>query len=187
MLKIDGKPAERPQHMIMRVAVGIHGEDLDAAIETYNLLSEKWFTHASPTLFNAATPRPQLSRYSVLFTNPFCKLILIYCLLSCFLLTMKDDSIDGIYETLKQCAIISKSAGGIGLNIHCIRATGSYIAGTNGISNGLVPMLRVYNNTARYVDQGGNKVIVFPCQIANCIVLICGFWYLETWSLCHLS
>ncbi|XP_046448198.1 ribonucleoside-diphosphate reductase large subunit-like [Daphnia pulex] len=137
LLKIDGKPVERPQHLMMRVAVGIHGEDIDAAIETYNLLSEKWFTHASPTLFYAATPRPQLS--------------------SCFLLTMKDDSIDGIYETLKQCAIISKSAGGIGLNVHCIRATGSYIAGTNGISNGLVPMLRVYNNTARYVDQGGNK------------------------------
>lgn len=137
LLKISGKPVERPQHMMMRVSVGIHGDDLEAAIETYNLLSEKWFTHASPTLFNAATPRPQLS--------------------SCFLLTMKDDSIDGIYETLKQCAIISKSAGGIGLNIHCIRATGSYIAGTNGISNGLVPMLRVYNNTARYVDQGGNK------------------------------
>jgi len=137
LLKIDGKQVERPQHLLMRVAVGIHGEDLDAAIETYNLLSERWFTHASPTLFNAATPRPQLS--------------------SCFLLTMKDDSIDGIYETLKQCAIISKSAGGIGLNIHCIRGTGSYIAGTNGISNGLVPMLRVFNNTARYVDQGGNK------------------------------
>ncbi|XP_057377404.1 ribonucleoside-diphosphate reductase large subunit-like [Daphnia carinata] len=137
LLKISGKPVERPQHMMMRVSVGIHGDDLETAIETYNLLSEKWFTHASPTLFNAATPRPQLS--------------------SCFLLTMKDDSIDGIYETLKQCAIISKSAGGIGLNIHCIRATGSYIAGTNGISNGLVPMLRVYNNTARYVDQGGNK------------------------------
>jgi len=137
LLKIDGKPVERPQHILMRVSVGIHGEDLDAAIETYNLLSEKWFTHASPTLFNAATPRPQLS--------------------SCYLLTMKDDSIDGIYETLKQCAIISKSAGGIGLNIHCIRGTGSYIAGTNGISNGLVPMLRVFNNTARYVDQGGNK------------------------------
>jgi len=137
LLKIDGKPVERPQHMLMRVAVGIHGEEIDDVIETYNLLSEKWFTHASPTLFNAATPRPQLS--------------------SCFLLTMQDDSIDGIYETLKQCAIISKSAGGIGLNVHCIRATGSYIAGTNGISNGLVPMLRVFNNTARYVDQGGNK------------------------------
>ncbi|XP_076826055.1 ribonucleoside-diphosphate reductase large subunit-like [Clavelina lepadiformis] len=137
LLKLNGKVAERPQHMLMRVAIGIHHEDLDAAIETYNLLSEKWFTHASPTLFNAGTNIPQLS--------------------SCFLLTMKDDSIDGIYETLKQCALISKTAGGIGLSIHCIRASGSYIAGTNGNSNGLLPMLRVYNNTARYVDQGGNK------------------------------
>uniref|UniRef100_A0A803U183 Ribonucleoside-diphosphate reductase n=1 Tax=Anolis carolinensis TaxID=28377 RepID=A0A803U183_ANOCA len=129
--------AERPQHMLMRVSVGIHKNDIDAAIETYNLLSEKWFTHASPTLFNAGTNRPQLS--------------------SCFLLCMKDDSIEGIYDTLKHCALISKSAGGIGLAVSCIRATGSYIAGTNGNSNGLVPMLRVYNNTARYVDQGGNK------------------------------
>merc|ERR1719510_2590714 len=137
LLKIDGKVVERPQHMLMRVAVGIHGEDIDAAIETYNMLSEKLFTHASPTMFNAATPRPQLS--------------------SCFLLTMSSDSIEGIYDTLKRCALISKSAGGIGLNVHCIRATGSYIGGTNGTSNGLVPMLRVYNNTARYVDQGGNK------------------------------
>ena len=137
LLKIDGKVVERPQHMLMRVSVGIHGRDIDAAIETYDLLSQKLFTHASPTLFNAATRRPQLS--------------------SCFLLTMKDDSIEGIYDTLKQTALISKSAGGIGLNVHCIRATGSYIAGTNGTSNGLVPMLRVFNNTARYVDQGGNK------------------------------
>ena len=137
LLKIDGKVVERPQHMLMRVAVGIHGEDIDAVIETYDMLSQKLFTHASPTLFNAATPRPQLS--------------------SCFLLTMADDSIEGIYDTLKQTAMISKSAGGIGLNVHCIRSTGSYIAGTNGTSNGLVPMLRVYNNTARYVDQGGNK------------------------------
>lgn len=137
LLKIKGKIAERPQHMLMRVSVGIHGDDIDAAIETYNLLSERYFTHASPTLFAAATPRPQLS--------------------SCFLLSMSDDSIDGIYDTLKQCALISKSAGGIGLNVHCIRAKGTYIAGTNGISNGVVPMLRVYNNTARYVDQGGNK------------------------------
>ncbi|XP_075250147.1 ribonucleoside-diphosphate reductase large subunit-like isoform X1 [Convolutriloba macropyga] len=137
LLKINGKAAERPQHMLMRVAVGIHGEDIPAAIETYNLLSEKWFTHASPTLFNAGTTRPQLS--------------------SCFLLTMKDDSIEGIYDTLKECALISKSAGGIGVNVHCIRARGSYIAGTNGQSNGLLPMLRVFNNTARYVDQGGNK------------------------------
>lgn len=137
LLKINGKVVERPQHLLMRVAVGIHGEDVDSAIETYTLLSEGWFTHASPTLFNAGTPKPQLS--------------------SCFLLDMLDDSIDGIYDTLKQCALISKSAGGIGLSVHCIRATGSYIAGTNGTSNGLVPMLRVFNNTARYVDQGGNK------------------------------
>lgn len=129
--------AERPQHMLMRVSIGIHGADIDAAITTYNLLSEKYFTHASPTLFSAATPRPQLS--------------------SCFLIAMKDDSIEGIYDTLKQCALISKSAGGIGVHVHCIRAKGTYIAGTNGVSNGLVPMLRVYNNTARYVDQGGNK------------------------------
>ncbi|ORE06464.1 ribonucleoside-diphosphate reductase large chain [Rhizopus microsporus var. microsporus] len=137
LLKIDGKIAERPQHLIMRVAIGIHGTDIDAAIETYNLMSERYFTHASPTLFNAGTPRPQMS--------------------SCFLLTMKEDSIEGIYETLKICAQISKTAGGIGLNIHNIRASGSYIAGTNGYSNGLLPMLRVFNNTARYVDQGGNK------------------------------
>lgn len=123
--------------MLMRVSIGIHGEDIDSAINTYNLLSEKYFTHASPTLFSAGTPRPQLS--------------------SCFLIAMKDDSIEGIYDTLKQCALISKSAGGIGVHVHCIRAKGSYIAGTNGVSNGLVPMLRVYNNTARYVDQGGNK------------------------------
>lgn len=137
LLRLEGKVAERPQQMIMRVAVGIHGEDIEAAIETYNLMSLKYFTHASPTLFSAGTPQPQLA--------------------SCFLIDMKDDSIDGIYDTLKTCAMISKNAGGIGLNAHCIRATGSYIAGTNGTSNGLVPMLRVFNNTARYVDQGGNK------------------------------
>jgi len=137
LLKINGKIHERPQHMLMRVALGIHHDDLDAAIETYNLMSLKWFTHASPTLFNAGTQRPQLS--------------------SCFLLAMKDDSIEGIYDTLKQCAQISKNAGGIGVAIHCIRATGSYIKGTNGTSNGIVPMLRVFNNTARYVDQGGGK------------------------------
>ncbi|KAJ3047766.1 Ribonucleoside-diphosphate reductase large subunit [Rhizophlyctis rosea] len=137
LLRNNNRVAERPQHMLMRVAVGIHGEDVDAAIETYELMSEKYFTHASPTLFNAGTPHPQLS--------------------SCFLLTMKDDSIEGIYETLKTCAMISKTAGGIGLNVHKIRSLGSYIAGTNGYSNGIVPMLRVYNNTARYVDQGGNK------------------------------
>lgn len=137
LLKIDGKVAERPQHLLMRVAVGVHGADIERAIETYHLLSNKYFTHASPTLFNAGTPNPQLA--------------------SCFLVDMKSDSIDGIYDTLKICASISKCAGGIGFNAHCIRATGSYIAGTNGTSNGLVPMLRVFNNTARYVDQGGNK------------------------------
>lgn len=137
LMRINKKIVERPQHMIMRVAVGIHGADVDAAIETYNLMSERYFTHASPTLFNAGSPMPQLS--------------------SCFLVTMKEDSIEGIYDTLKTCAMISKSAGGIGLNIHSIRATGSYIAGTNGTSNGIVPMLRVFNNTARYVDQGGNR------------------------------
>lgn len=137
LLKIDGKIAERPQHMLMRVSVGIHGEDIDAAIETYNLMSQKWFTHASPTLFNSGTTRPQLS--------------------SCFLVCMEEDSIEGIYDTLKTCAQISKCAGGIGISVHKIRATGSYISGTNGTSNGLVPMLRVYNNTARFVDQGGGK------------------------------
>ena len=137
LMKVGGQIVERPQHLLMRVAVGIHMEDIDAVIETYNLLSEKWFTHATPTLFNAATPKPQLS--------------------SCFLLTMKDDSIDGIYDTLKQCAKISQSAGGIGLSIHNIRATGSYIKGTGGVSNGIVPMLRNFDMTARYVDQGGGK------------------------------
>ena len=167
LLKKDGKVVERPQQMLMRVAVGIHGEDIDAAIETYDLLSQKLFTHASPTLFNAATPRPQLS--------------------SCFLLTMASDSIEGnwrflilsigmltvvfcegIYDTLKQCALISKSAGGIGLNVHCIRAGGSYIAGTNGNSNGLVPMLRVFNNTARYDKiffQDTQTNVIFSLQI----------------------
>lgn len=137
LLKVDGKIVERPQHMFMRVAVGIHKADIDSVIETYNLLSERWFTHATPTLFNAGTPKAQMS--------------------SCFLLTMKEDSIDGIYDTLKQTAKISQSAGGIGLAIHDIRATGSYIGGTNGTSNGIVPMLRVFNDTARYVDQGGGK------------------------------
>ncbi|RPA66745.1 ribonucleoside-diphosphate reductase subunit alpha [Cyclobacteriaceae bacterium YHN15] len=137
LIKLDGKVVERPQHMLMRVAVGIHKEDIASAIETYHLLSQKWFTHATPTLFNAGTPKPQLS--------------------SCFLLTMKDDSIDGIYDTLKQCAKISQSAGGIGLSIHHIRAKGSYIKGTNGVSNGIVPMLRNFDMTARYVDQGGGK------------------------------
>ncbi len=137
LLKTHGKITERPQHMLMRVAVGIHKEDITAAIETYNLMSERWFTHATPTLFNAGTPKPQMS--------------------SCFLLQAKDDSIDGIYDTLKQCARISQSAGGIGLAIHKVRATGSYIKGTNGTSNGIIPMLKVFNETARYVDQGGGK------------------------------
>ena len=137
LLRTDGQIAERPQHMLMRVSIGIHLNDLDAAIETYELMSKKYFTHATPTLFNAGTPKPQMS--------------------SCFLLTAKDDSIDGIYDTLKQTAKISQSAGGIGLAMHNIRATGSYIAGTNGTSNGIVPMLRVFNDTARYVDQGGGK------------------------------
>jgi ribonucleoside-diphosphate reductase alpha chain len=137
LLKLNGKIAERPQHMLMRVAVGIHLDDMDAVVETYELMSKKYFTHATPTLFNSGTPKPQMS--------------------SCFLLAMKDDSIDGIYDTLKQTAKISQSAGGIGLSIHNIRATGSYIAGTNGTSNGIVPMLRVFNDTARYVDQGGGK------------------------------
>jgi ribonucleoside-diphosphate reductase alpha chain len=137
LLKVDGQIVERPQHLFMRVSVGIHKEDIESAIKTYNLMSERWFTHATPTLFNAATPKPQMS--------------------SCFLLTMQDDSIEGIYDTLKQTAKISQSAGGIGLSIHNIRATGSYIGGTNGTSNGIIPMLRVFNDTARYVDQGGGK------------------------------
>ena len=137
LLKLDGKIAERPQHMLMRVAVGIHKRDIDSVIRTYDYMSQRWFTHASPTLFNAGTPRPQMS--------------------SCFLLAMQDDSIEGIYDTLKRCAQISKSAGGIGISVSNIRAKGSYIRGTNGISNGLVPMLRVFNNTSRYVTrEGGN-------------------------------
>ncbi len=137
LLKVDGKVAERPQQMLMRVSVGIHKDDVDSAIKTYNMMSEGWFTHATPTLFNAGTPKPQMS--------------------SCFLLTMQEDSISGIYDTLQQCAKISQNAGGIGLAIHDVRATGSYIRGTNGTSNGIVPMLRVFNDTARYVDQGGGK------------------------------
>ena len=137
LLKLNGKIVERPQQMLMRVSIGIHKEDIDEAIATYELMSKKYFTHATPTLFNAGTPKPQMS--------------------SCFLLQMQDDSIDGIYDTLKQTAKISQSAGGIGLSIHNIRATGSYISGTNGTSNGIVPMLRVFNDTARYVDQGGGK------------------------------
>jgi len=137
LLKINGQIVERPQHMLMRVSIGIHKTDIDAAIETYELMSKRFFTHATPTLFNAGTPKPQMS--------------------SCFLLQIQDDSIDGIYDTLKQTAKISQSAGGIGLSMHNVRATGSYIRGTNGTSNGIVPMLRVYNDTARYVDQGGGK------------------------------
>jgi len=137
LLKLNGEIVERPQHMLMRVSVGIHMEDIDAVLETYELMSKRFFTHATPTLFNSGTPKPQMS--------------------SCFLLAMQDDSIDGIYDTLKQTAKISQSAGGIGLSIHNVRATGSYISGTNGTSNGIVPMLRVYNDTARYVDQGGGK------------------------------
>ena len=137
LLKLNGEVAERPQHMLMRVAVGIHHQDIQKALETYDLMSQGYFTHATPTLFNSGTPTPQMS--------------------SCFLLTMQDDSLVGIYDTLKQCALISKSAGGIGLSIHHIRSKGSYIKGTNGESNGIVPMLRVFNDTARYVDQGGGK------------------------------
>ena len=137
LLKLNGEIVERPQHMLMRVSVGIHMEDIDSVLETYELMSKRYFTHATPTLFNSGTPKPQMS--------------------SCFLLAMQDDSIDGIYDTLKQTAKISQSAGGIGLSIHNVRATGSYISGTNGTSNGIVPMLRVYNDTARYVDQGGGK------------------------------
>ncbi len=137
LLKIDGHIAERPQHMLMRVAVGIHLHDIDRVLETYNLLSQKFFTHATPTLFNAGTPNPQMS--------------------SCFLTCVREDSIDGIYDTLKNCAVISKYAGGIGMSISNVRASQSYIRGTNGTSNGIVPMLRVFNNTARYVDQGGGK------------------------------
>ena len=150
LLKTNGLITERPQHMLMRVSVGIHKNDIDAAIETYNAMSQGWFTHATPTLFNAGTPKPQMS--------------------SCFLLTTQEDSISGIYDTLKQCAKISQSAGGIGLSIHDIRAKGSYIKGTNGTSNGIVPMLRVFNDTARYVDQGGGKrkgsfaIYIEPCM-----------------------
>ncbi|MCC6462977.1 MAG: ribonucleoside-diphosphate reductase subunit alpha, partial [Saprospiraceae bacterium] len=137
LMRMNGKVVERPQHLFMRVSIGIHGEDIDAAIETYNLMSERWFIHATPTLFNAGSPKPQLS--------------------SCFLLSMTEDSINGIFETLQRCALISQSAGGIGLSIHNVRATGSYIKGTGGTSNGIIPMLRVFNDAARYVDQGGGK------------------------------
>ena len=137
LLKADGKIVERPQHMLMRCSLGIHLDDLESAFETYDLMSQLWFTHATPTLFNSGTPKPQMS--------------------SCFLLTMREDSMEGIFDTLKQCAVISKNAGGIGLAVHDIRSSESYIRGTNGHSNGLVPMLRVFNDTARYCDQGGGK------------------------------
>ncbi len=137
LLKLKGEIVERPQHLLMRVAVGIHMDNIDRILETYDLLSQRYFTHASPTLFNAGTPNPQMS--------------------SCFLLAMKEDSINGIYDTLKHCAVISKHAGGIGMALSNVRASSSYIRGTNGTSNGIVPMLRVFNNTARYVDQGGGK------------------------------
>ena len=137
LFKVNSTVIERPQHMWMRVAIGIHQDNLDAVIETYNLMSQKYFTHATPTLFNAGTPRPQNS--------------------SCFLLAMENDSIEGIFNTLKDCAHISKWSGGIGLHIHNIRAKGAHIQGTNGTSNGVVPMLRVFNNTARYIDQGGKR------------------------------
>jgi ribonucleoside-diphosphate reductase alpha chain len=137
LIRINGKIMERPQHMWLRVAIGIHGQNLEKVLETYEHMSKKYFTHATPTLFNAGTPHPQLS--------------------SCYLLSMESDSIDGIFNTLKDCALISKWAGGIGLHIHNVRATGSHIRGTNGVSNGIVPMLKVFNNTAKYVDQGGGK------------------------------
>ncbi|ETO35262.1 ribonucleotide reductase M1 [Reticulomyxa filosa] len=146
LLRANGKIVERPQHMLMRVSLGIHLPDIDAALETYNCLSQKWIIHASPTLFNAGTPRPQLS--------------------SCFLLTMKEDSIEGVYDTLKQCAQISKYGGGIGIAAHCIRATGSYVHGTNGTANGIVPMLRVFNDTAKYINQGPGK------RKGNCFLLL---------------
>ena len=137
MTRINGVIAERPQHVWMRVAIGIHGDDMEKVKETYDLMSQKYFTHATPTLFNAGTPHPQLS--------------------SCYLVAMEDDSIDGIFNTVKECAMISKWAGGVGMHVHNVRGTGSHIRGTNGTSNGLVPMLRVFNSTARYVDQGGGK------------------------------
>jgi len=137
LLRMHGKIVERPQHMLMRVASGIHCGDVSLTVQTYNLMSQRFFTHATPTLFNAGTPIPQMS--------------------SCFLLTIKQDSIEGIYDTLKQCALISKSAGGIGVAVSNVRAKGSYVRGTNGHSNGLVPMLRNFNETARYVEQGGGK------------------------------
>jgi ribonucleoside-diphosphate reductase subunit M1 len=169
LLKVQGEVVERPQHMLMRVSVGIHKDDIESAVKTYHLMSQRWFTHASPTLFNAGTPRPQVYVYTCVadavslfsYVNFASDLDgsfhLVFQLSSCFLVCMKEDSIEGIYDTLKECAVISKSAGGIGVSVHNIRAYGSYIGGTNGTSNGIVPMLRVFNDTARYVDQGGGK------------------------------
>ena len=137
LFKVGDKILERPQHMWMRVAIGLHGNNMDAVKETYDLMSQKYFTHATPTLFNAGTPRPQLS--------------------SCFLIAMEDDSLDGIYNTLKDCANISKWAGGIGLHIHNVRGSNSLIRGTNGKSTGIVPMLKVFNDTARFINQGGKR------------------------------
>ena len=148
LTKVNGRIVERPQYMWMRVALGIHGDDFKDALQTYDLMSQKYFTHATPTLFNAGTRHQQMS--------------------SCYLLSMEDDSLEGIYNTVKDCALISKFAGGIGLHIHNVRAKGAYIRGTNGKSTGIVPMLRVFNGTARYVDQGSRRLGSFAM-------------YLETW------
>lgn len=191
LLKMDSRVVERPQHMLMRVSVGIHKDDTDSALKTYHLMSQHWFTHATPTLFNAGTPRPQVWYIFLCFYLQF-KLPypsfeylpfwffhslhmswVLWQLSSCFLLCMKDDSIEGIYDTLKKCAIISKSAGGIGLSIHNIRASGSYIHGTNGSSNGIVPMLQVFNDTARYVDQGGGKRKGTSTMLRTLLSILC--------------
>jgi len=200
LLKVQGKVVERPQHMLMRVAVGIHKDDIDSALKTYHLMSQRWFTHASPTLFNAGTPRPQvcvmlcaylfvgvqislwiwcLGKSFFLFCWKWTQLFAVsWQLSSCFLVCMKDDSIEGIYDTLKECAVISKSAGGIGVSVHNIRATGSYIRGTNGTSNGIVPMLRVFNDTARYVDQGGGKR-------KGMFIMLCLYWHFKSIAWCY--
>lgn len=162
-MKINGKVVERPQHMLMRVAIGIHGEDIDSAIETYNLMSEKYYMHSTRTMKNAATFCQQLSKYLFFLhehtiDEQISKSEFALFFFSSFVVAMQDDSIEGIFNTLATCARISKYAGSLGLNLQNIRASNSYIAGTNGVSNGLVPMLRVYNNVARYIDQGGNKV-----------------------------
>ena len=159
LLKISGKVIERPQHMWLRVAIGIHGDDLKRVKETYDLMSQKYFTHATPTLFNSGTLRPQLS--------------------SCYLIAMEDDSLGGIFNTLTDCAHISKWAGGIGLHIHNIRAKGSLIRGTNGASTGIVPMLRVFNSTARYVDQGGRRNGSFAIYLEPWHADICDFLELK--------